>query len=64
MFTIKPVIIICGNHEDIDKFRMFNYRLKNPGTHYPNDNNYFNFKLKNTLFLSINFDIYFNEPNK
>ena len=43
---------------------MFNNRLKNPGTVTPYDNNYFHFRIKNTLILSINFDIYLHEKDK
>ena len=56
--------MFTGNHEDIDDFKMFNYRLKNPGTITPDDNNYFHFRIKNTLMFSINFDVYINAKNK
>jgi hypothetical protein len=57
----KPYLITPGNHENIDKGQMLNYRFRMPGQandNFPYRNHWFSFDVQNIHFTSINIDWY------
>lgn len=55
-FATRPVVIIAGNHENIDKGRMFASRFKYPMSATPDDNSVVAFSVGQLLFFGMNFD--------
>ena len=55
-FATRPVVIIAGNHENIDKGRMFASRFKYPMSATPDENSVIAFSVGQLLFFGVNFD--------
>src|SRR3990167_5655293 len=60
--TKVPVILIAGNHEKYDHFRLFNYRFRMPQYNPDWDNNVYTVLENNALFLFVNFDFILKGP--
>ena len=60
--TKVPVLLIAGNHEKYDHFRLFNYRFRMPQYNPDWDNNVYTVLENNALFLFVNFDFILKGP--
>ena len=58
ILTKAPVILVTGNHEYADRYRLFASRFVFPLNLSESTNNYFHFVIGNTLFIAFNFDTF------